>query len=353
VTNHWDGNATNESRGQDSRQELFVRPPTAANDSECIACHDNSLGTTWTDYNYNDSQVRANSRSNVSHYGINASGTPTVGPGLVVNSGQNCTYCHAQPDGAIRDLWLTNGSLKQWPSTNVSFVGNIRHETNVSHCDNCHGNLSSSNLLHSEELEKEISVHYAFDWEGDDAIDGGAQPPWPNDWESCGACHNGTSGMFGGSPAVFKICEDCHLPTGSGPFTGPFGGPPSIFDYNLRSDLQPYSIANREALGIPIIYSHVPLNDIANSTTGLDVSRNLSGETGEVGMQTRSSCFSWNPSSPNGSCHGVGYSLRLQATPPEDLAQGKEYFMHYGEREYGTVGSSQFNVTYMNTYIQD
>jgi hypothetical protein len=353
VTNHWDGNASNESRGQDSRQEIFVTPPTVANDSECIACHDNSLGTTWTDYDYNLSLVRATARSNVSHYGINASGTPVVGPGLVVNSGQNCTYCHTQPNGAIRDLWLTNGSLKQWPTTNVSFVGNIRHETNVSLCTNCHGNLSSSNLLHSEELDKEISVHYAFDWEGDDAIDDEAQPPYPNREESCIACHNNMT--FGGPPQ-YKICEDCHLPNGTGPFTGPVpSAGPAVLKFYLRSDLSGWNISDREALGIPIIYSHVPYNEIQNSTTSVFVSRNLSGETGEAGMSTRSSCFSWNPASPNGSCHGVGYSLRLAATPPEDLAQGKEYFMHYGEREYGAggVGSDAFNVTFMNTYIQD
>jgi hypothetical protein len=351
VTNHWDGNATNESRGNDTRQKLFVRPPTAANDSECIACHDNSLGTTWTDYDYNLSQVRATSRSNVSHYGINASGTPVVGPGLVANSGQNCTYCHTQPNGAIRDLWLTNGSLKEWSTTNVSFIGNIRHETNVTLCNNCHGNLSSSNLLHSEELDKSVSVHYAFDWEGDDATDGGAQPPYPNREESCIACHNNMT--FGGSKQ-FKICEDCHLPNGTGPFPGPIPqSGPAVLKYNLRSDLSGWNITDREALGIPIIYSHVPYNEIQNSTTGVSVTRNLSGETGESGMSTQSSCFSWNPASPNGSCHGVGYSLRLQATPPEDIALGKEYFMHYGEKELGTVASDNFNVTYMNTYIQD
>ena len=69
-------------------------------------------------------------------------------------------------------------------------------------------------------------------------------------------------------------------------------------------------------------------------------------------MSTASSCFSWNPSNQNGTCHGVAYAARLQATPPEDISAGREYFMHYGEKEY-PAGAYYFNQTYMNTYIQD
>jgi hypothetical protein len=310
---------------------------------QCWICHNNSVANT------NDTepgpQLGDSAKSNVSHYGITTF--------LVSNSAQNCTFCHVQPNATIRAMWGTNAPLGTWPTSNVSFRGNIRHETNVSHCVNCHGNLSSAISFHSSELEKDISVHYAFDWEGDDATDGGAQPPYPNRDESCNACHNN---MSFGLPNEYKICEDCHLPNGTGPFTGPVpSGGPAVLQFNLRSDLSGWNISDREALGIPIIYSHVPYNEIQNSTTSVFVTRNLSGETGEAGMSTQSSCFSWNPASPNGSCHGVGYSLRLAATPPEDIALGKEYFMHYGEREYGVggVGSDYFNVTFMNTYIQD
>jgi nitrate reductase cytochrome c-type subunit len=344
LTNHWDGNATNESRGQAAFQKIFVPQPFAFNDSECIECHNNSLGTVF------DPDANDTAASNVSHYGINASGTPVVGPGLVQNSAQNCTYCHVQSDESIQALWLTNTTDKGVP------LGNIRHETNVSHCDNCHGNLSSSVVLHSDQLTKAVSVHYAFDWEGDDAFDDGDdipfdEGPFPNKQESCIACHED---MFS---LKFKICEDCHLPNGTGPFPNNTG-----FTFDLRSDLAGWNVSDRQALGIPIIYSHVPVNQIQNATTGLEVSRNLSGETGEAGFRTRSSCFSWNPNDGNGTCHGVSFSSRFKATPPEDVAAGKQYFMHYGELEYGdnfdpgappADSDDYFNVTYMNTYIQD
>ncbi|MHC4463866.1 MAG: multiheme c-type cytochrome, partial [Planctomycetota bacterium] len=350
VTNHWDGNATNESRGQDTRQTIFVTPPFAFNDSECIACHNNSLGTTF------DPDANDTAASNVSHYGINASGTPVIGPGLVQNTAQNCTYCHVQPNGTIRELWLTNNS-----DMGV-ILGNIRHETNVSHCDNCHGNLSSSIVFHSGNLSKEISVHYAFDWEGDDNVDfaGSADfEPDNNKDESCPACHNAMSFE---PISEYKICESCHLPNGTGPFPGPKpdgGLPPE--QYTLRSDLSGWNISDREALGIPIIYAHVPYNSIQNATPpagqsrGVQVKRNLSGESGEVGMSTASSCFSWNPDTNNGTCHGVSYAARFNATPPEDQAAGKEFFMHYKENDptYDGVAANYFNFTYMNTYIQD
>jgi hypothetical protein len=72
-------------------------------------------------------------------------------------------------------------------------------------------------------------------------------------------------------------------------------------------------------------------------------------------MSTQSSCFSWNPSTNNGTCHGVSYSSRFNATPAEDVAEGKAYFMHYPENDpnVGTTPPNYFNFTYMNTYIPD
>jgi hypothetical protein len=308
---------------------------------QCWICHNNSVSNT------NDTEpgpeLGHSAKSNVSHYGIKTF--------LVNNTAQNCTYCHVQSNASIRALWGTNIPLRFWPTTNVSYRGLIRHETNVSHCNNCHGNLSSSITFHSIQLAKDISVHYAFDWEGDDPIDegDGLNDPFPNKRESCYACHE--DGMDFGSTGNYKICENCHLPNGTGPYIDDTIGA----EYDLRSDLSGWSVSQRDALGIPVIYSHVPFNQIQNSTSGLDVSRNLSGETNESGMNTQSSCFSWNPATNNGTCHGVSYAARFNATPPEDLALGKEYFMHFGEREYGDggVGSNYFNVTYMNTFIPD
>jgi len=342
VTNHWDGAAANASRGQDTRQSIYVTAPYAFNDSECIECHNNSLGTSYSDGN--DTIA-----SNVSHYA-----TTTY---LVHNSGQNCTYCHVQPDGAVRNLWLTNRSLRYWPSSTTDFKGLIRHETNSTHCTNCHGNLSSSIKLHSEELTKTISVHYAFDWEGDDAIENPPlYGPFSNYAESCYACHEG--GMFG--TGNLKICEDCHLPGGTGPWTYyDLPGNPTN-DYQLRSDLAGWNVSDREALGIPVIYAHVPYNSIQNATPppgqsrGVQVKRNLSTYTNPSGMRTMSSCFSWNPSNLNGTCHGVAYAARFNATPQSEVAQGKAYFMHYGDLQYGSGPRGYFfNETYMNTYIPD
>ncbi|MFQ5800327.1 MAG: hypothetical protein ACE5HH_01235, partial [Candidatus Hydrothermarchaeales archaeon] len=326
----------------------YTAPTNINTSAQCVECHNNSIGA-----NIDTGGPPENNtiNSTVSHYGTNLS--------LVKNTGANCTYCHVQPNATVRALWGTNVSLSSWPASNTSFRGLIRHETNVSYCDNCHGNLSSSITLHSNQLKKDISVHYAFDWEGDDADE---YPPWDlvpgsgrdNRYESCYACHR--DGMAFGASSNYKICEDCHLPNGSGPFnySDRFPSGFGTEDFVLRSDLQPWSTVNREALGIPIIYSHVPYNSIQNSTTDIDVKRNLSGETGETGMSTQSSCFSWNTSNQNGTCHGVGYSARLQATPPADLNEGKEYFMHYGDKQYGSGPRTYyFNETYMNTYIQD
>jgi parallel beta-helix repeat protein len=320
---------------------------TNASNAYCTDCHQNSMEDT-TGTTDGGGILGMTLIANVSHYLTNTS--------LVVDTGLNCTYCHRQLNSTVRDLWGTNVSLSYWPTSNTSFVGNIRHETNVSYCNNCHGNLSPSITLHSDQVTKEISVHYAFDWEGDD---GDEWPPWDevpigpardNREESCFACHlNGM--VFTSNLTTYKICEDCHLPNGTGPFnystvTG-FGDEAFV----LRSDLQPWSISNREALGIPIIYSHVPYNAIWN-ISDVQVKRNLSGLTGETGMSTRSSCFSWNPSTNNGTCHGVSYAARFNATPPADANEGKFYFMHYPENEYST-GVYYFNQTYMNTYIQD
>jgi hypothetical protein len=92
------------------------------------------------------------------------------------------------------------------------FTGNI----NDSDVNSTAATLTSDSLL---------SVHYAFDWEGDDINDsGGGFPPYPNREESCIACHNNMSFDI---PTEYKLCEDCHLPNGTGPFPGPVpqGGP--------------------------------------------------------------------------------------------------------------------------------
>ncbi len=295
-------------------------------DVECVVCHNNSIGTLWTDVNVSaNNKSRATWKSNVSHYGVNVSGAPLVGSGLVQGTPGNCTYCHVQGDASVRARWLN--------------ATQIRHESNVSHCTNCHGKLDSVNTLHDVYVTKETSVHYAFEFkQGVDVTDRLA---------SCVACHGTNMSFNGTQPAglPIKICEDCHLPDGSGPYT-------NSGSWNLRSDLQPWSIANREALGIPIIYNHVPYNNNAtlNATDpdAIRVRRNLSNETGglyQPGVLTASSCFSFNNATGNGTCHGVGYALRFNAS------NGSEgFFMHYPENDQKVQTPRS---PFMDAYVTD
>lgn len=107
-------------------------------------------------------------------------------------------------------------------------------------------------------------VHLDFDWEGDD-IEGHPK----EEFESCGACHGD------GHMSDAKICEDCHLQHGAGPYvTGS--------DFSLREDYR-----------APLIYEHFYGAEdvsVANQSRGT----------------ARSTCFSVAPV-VGGSCHGVPY----------------------------------------------
>jgi len=117
----------------------------------------------------------------------------------------------------------------------------------------------------------EYRVHLDFDWEADNAGEKNPQP----EFESCFPCH-GESHLAG-----VKVCEDCHLPDGEGPYTP--GG-----DFALRADY-----------GAPKVYEHYyGATDIEVDNQSLGVSR--------------STCFSFDPI-VGGTCHGVSYVRRDSA----------------------------------------
>jgi hypothetical protein len=112
-------------------------------------------------------------------------------------------------------------------------------------------------------------VHLDFDWEGDDVS---IQDHPKEEFESCPACH-GEEHM--GRP---RICEDCHLANGQGPFLS--GG-----DFDLRTDYEP-----------PLVYEHYYRAEdvwVENKSFG----------------DSLSTCFGIDPVI-GGVCHGVSYVFR-------------------------------------------
>jgi hypothetical protein len=112
-------------------------------------------------------------------------------------------------------------------------------------------------------------VHLDFDWEGDDVT---IQDHPKEKLESCPACHGGE---HMDRP---RICEDCHLANGQGPFL-------SSGDFDLRADYEP-----------PLVYEHFYRSEdvwVENKSFG----------------DSRSTCFGIDPI-VGGVCHGVSYAFR-------------------------------------------
>lgn len=150
----------------------------------------------------------------------------------------------------------------------------IRHGTTGNNCENCHYNTTISNSKHPEKPFSPGFMHDSFDWEGDNANEKGADRLN----ESCPICH--VSMLEHTSPKL-NICEDCHVKVS-----------PAVSSLaNLRPDITKY---------IPMVYSHYtgsPINVTAQSSLG----------------NTKSSCFGFDKSSGEGSCHGVTYGNKAKA----------------------------------------
>lgn len=114
----------------------------------------------------------------------------------------------------------------------------------------------------------EYYVHLDYDWEGDDANE---QDPPPK-FESCAACHGEKH------PGTPKVCEDCHLPDGAGPYK-------AEGDFVLRADYD-----------VPLVYEHyydAGEMNVDNQSRGIALS----------------SCFSFGPL-VGGTCHGVSHAYQ-------------------------------------------
>jgi len=251
----------------------------------CSSCHNNSIVPN------NDAGENETASSNVSHYGTNQS----LNPGGYNTT--NCTTCHRNP--AIGAKW---GGATQ-----------IRHsDENYISCSRCHN--SSSNIsqplygpfrklhdgnLADARLSTYVSVHYNYDWEGDDGNE--SEPgknPADRKFESCPACHNnsGTQGQ-GANATEAKICEDCHTPSGNGPYQGPLGT--GANQWVLRSDYDPPGTGPRARA--PMVYDHY------YNSSGVNVS-NQSGAFGGSSVRP-STCYDYNNATGLGSCHGVSFHI--------------------------------------------
>jgi hypothetical protein len=197
--------------------------------ADCRACHDKSK------INYSDSGLSI--AANVSHY---ASRTNLVSPTI------DCSLCHKNPANAT--TYWANVTRHPARTQDISF------------CDNCHYTSFLSPDFHSIAPLKAKRVHNDFDWQ-----DGLCSTP----------CH-------GGIP--LKVCEDCHLGNGSGPY------------------LQNGANGNMLNDSIPRVYAHT------NFSNEINVPNQSNVYSPSQGAETFSSCYSFNSSTLAGTCHGNSYA---------------------------------------------
>jgi hypothetical protein len=281
----------------------------------CSVCHNNSVAP-----NYDSGAGENNTaKSNVSHYGTNES----LSPGGYNTT--NCTTCHRNP--AVGALW--GGATR------------IRHsDDDYISCSRCHNTSTNSGQpldgpfrkLHDANLTdarhtQYVSVHYNYDWEGDDADEGepGVNPE-KRRFEACPACHNesGITGIGGVYPP--RICEDCHTPSGSGPYQGPVGSGSDVWE--LRGD---YATPGTNARA-PQVYDHY------FNSSGV----NVSNQSGRFGGNRLSSCYDYNNQTGLGSCHGVSFHINTST-------DGK--YAHSKDRPAGAKGNN--NDTYHYQLVVD
>ncbi len=137
-------------------------------------------------------------------------------------------------------------------------------------CLNCHWNASMVSGKHSEKLFVPASIHQGFDWEADDSNETNLPP----EQESCPACH---ANLKEHAAQIVNTCEGCHV-------EGKYKVASTIL---LRNDITNLT---------PRIYSHY-----SNSTINVPPQGGLS------------SCFGFNTSTGEGSCHGVGFTYKDQS----------------------------------------
>lgn len=142
----------------------------------------------------------------------------------------------------------------------------VRHGDN--RCIICHLNASIDSGKHVLKPDVPTSVHDGFDWEGD----GANETNLPRNQESCPACH---VNLKEHASQIINSCEGCHV-------EGKYLESSTII---LRNDIINLT---------PRIYSHY-----SNSTI------NVPPQGDRV-----SSCFGFNSSTGEGSCHGVDFNYR-------------------------------------------
>lgn len=134
-------------------------------------------------------------------------------------------------------------------------------------CLNCHWNASTISGKHSQKPFVPSSIHGGFDWEADDSNETNLPP----DQESCPACH---ANLKEHTSQIENTCEGCHV-------EGRYLAASTIL---LRSDITNLT---------PRIYSHY-----SNSTINVPPQSDVS------------SCFGFNTSTGEGTCHGVGFAYK-------------------------------------------
>ncbi|MDF1533976.1 MAG: hypothetical protein P1P69_05675 [Methanosarcinaceae archaeon] len=293
-----DLNLTDSTRRSDlnnsmvSEHQQFGDDITAspAGNESCQWCHNKSMGS------YTDPDAASNATDAlaalVSHYAV----IPTINT-------TDCSNCHKNTANAT--IW--NVTEKQ-----------VRHpakSNDGAFCDNCH-NTSSALSFHSSDLRLNKYLHIIFDWENDDDNEGGLVP---ND-ERCAACHKSLGSMQSIRSEV-DICEECHLADGRGPFN-------TVTGFNLRSDINDT---------LPIVYMHIngSVVDVKNQSNAfLSTSK------------TKSSCYGFNKTTGEGSCHGVTFGYNTSSGGY--FAFNDEYIGTYANRDpylYNSVLDNLPNTT--------
>ena len=214
---------------------------------DCTGCHIKNL------VSYSDPDGIGNISSNTSHYSKKIS----------IGSTDYCIGCHVNTS----DTW--NSTQVRHPAK--SQLNNF--------CTNCH-NSNPATSLHDAVLKSERSIHADFDWENDDAAEGGVTP---GD-EGCGACHKlGWPTQNPTTRTETNTCEDCHLNGSRGAYTA-------------RPDINST---------IPLVYQHI------TNASSIGVSNQSESITGIQDIQ--SSCFGFNANTGEGTCHAVAYANKDSA----------------------------------------
>ncbi len=300
--------------GNYSAPGVFAHSPTVVYDSFSAGRQRTNINTSAYCWEcHNQSKIYSGDSngtliSNVSHYGTLQY--------LPVNQTRDCAYCHKN-ESRIKEWYFNSSTYGYFEWYNDSYRADIRHPAkynktsdasvfgsegsrsiftspvNASACRFCHFyNLSILNgsSFHSAELKLIDSVHYRYDWEGDDSWErpGVGGEPFPNTEYCLYPCHNNEMDVSIMTP---KTCEDCHtVNVSTGVPNGPYNG---TGGFELRDDYNE---------SIPLVFNHF------NGSQAKIRTKNMSA-LGSSSL-TASTCFSWNNETGNGTCHGVSWENR-------------------------------------------